>query len=75
MPGRWVRDALCAQTDPALFFPPKGSSNGAVAKRICAACPVLDVCLAYALAHPKLEGIWGATTDRERQTMRARRVT
>ena len=37
--------ALCAQTDPELFFPDKTNvSNGYLAKKICAKCPLIDEC-------------------------------
>ena len=36
-PG-WMGAALCAETDPELFFPDKGHARGA--KRVCRACPV-----------------------------------
>jgi len=62
--------ALCAQVDPALWFPAKGESNTA-AKKICHRCDIEAACLADALADPELEGVWGGTTFRERQTMRA----
>ena len=61
--------ALCAQVDPALWFPAKGESNTA-AKAICHRCDGEAACLADALADPEREGVWGGTTFRERQTMR-----
>ena len=65
----WMEDALCAQTDPDAFHPGKSDTNTA-AKRTCAACDVTTECLAYALADPSLEGVWGGTSVRERQAMR-----
>lgn len=65
----WMDAALCAQTDPDAFHPGKSETNTA-AKRTCAACDVTTTCLAYALADPSLEGIWGGTSQRERQAMR-----
>jgi WhiB family redox-sensing transcriptional regulator len=62
-------DALCRQVDPALFFPDHGQ-HGKQAKDICAACPVLDACLAYALRQPKLEGVWGGTSKQDRERIR-----
>jgi len=35
----WRTEALCAQTDPEIFFPEKGTPARA-ALRVCAACPV-----------------------------------
>lgn len=65
----WMNAALCAQTDPEAFHPGKSETNTA-AKRTCAACDVTTECLAYALADPSLEGVWGGTSQRERQAMR-----
>ena len=62
--------ALCAQVDPALWFPEKGQGNTA-AKAICHRCDIEATCLAVALADPEIDGIWGGTMHRERQTMRA----
>ena len=64
----WTTDALCAQVDPALFYPEAGEPNRD-AKRICAGCEVRAECLAYALAHRERFGVWGGTTERERRRM------
>ena len=65
----WQDQALCAQTDPELFFPEKGGGSRD-AKRICRQCPVRAECLEYALAHDERFGVWGAMTvsDRDRLT-------
>ena len=65
----WLDAGLCAQTDPEAFFPDKSGTN-TDAKRTCAACDVTAACLAYALADPSIEGVWGGTSQRERQAMR-----
>ena len=65
----WMTDALCAQTDPEAFFPPKGGSS-ATAKRICAMCDVREQCLDYALRTGQQEGVWGGASARERRRMR-----
>jgi WhiB family redox-sensing transcriptional regulator len=68
-PPEWTTDALCAQVDPALFYPEAGEPNRD-AKRICAGCEVRAECLAYALAHRERFGVWGGTTERERRRLR-----
>ncbi len=68
-PGTWQDGALCAQTDPDAFFPEKGGSTRA-AKKVCLACEVRAQCLAYALAHPGLTGVWGGLSPRERGQLR-----
>ena len=62
----WVVDALCAQTDPEVFFPGKGDSLRP-AKRVCMRCPVITECADYAIADYTLVGIWGGLSYRERR--------
>jgi len=70
---KW-NDALCSQTDPEVFFPIKGSAQSQArrAKKICNKCPMINECLSYAVKHPELIGIWGATTPREREIIRSK---
>ena len=65
---------LCTQIDPAVFFPIKGGSPRA-AKAICARCPIAADCLRDALDDPSLEGVWGGTTEREREHLRREEAT
>lgn len=67
-PANWTIDAVCAQTDPEVFFPSKGG-HGELAKRICLLCPVRNECLADAMADD-LDGVWGGTTKKERRRLR-----
>jgi WhiB family redox-sensing transcriptional regulator len=64
----WQQFALCAQTDPDLFILDKGESSKP-AKKICAACPVIEQCLAFALANP-VKGVWGGLTKKERNRLK-----
>jgi WhiB family redox-sensing transcriptional regulator len=67
----WEDRALCAEIDPELFFPEgRGIHTVRDARRICAACEVRDQCLAYAIEHPELEGVWGGLTEKERREPR-----
>ena len=67
----WRGQALCAQTDPELWFPEIGMGNmSKQAKRICAMCDVTEPCLNEALADPSLIGIWGGTSERDRYALR-----
>ena len=75
----WADRALCAETDPELFFGDTPHTYTTVngdrtmtAKAICRRCPVIVACREYAMADPHLEGIWGGMTDRERAALRAR---
>ena len=67
----WMLEARCLDADPEAFFPEKGGSTRE-AKRICAACPVREECLEYALENDERFGIWGGLSERERR--RAKRV-
>lgn len=64
----WRDDALCAQTDPTVFFPDKGESPTA-ARRVCFACPVRRECLTHAVAAPEPWGVWGGLTARQRRRL------
>lgn len=71
----WHASALCAQTDPALFWPGVGEST-APAKRICRRCPVRESCLADALADAAADrlgygrwGVRGGLSELERAAM------
>lgn len=69
----WTVDALCAQTDPEIFFPGKGGTTRA-AKEVCAECPVRAKCLAYALEHEDGNSVWpgvyGGLSVNERKLLR-----
>ncbi|WP_052915702.1 WhiB family transcriptional regulator [Mycobacterium haemophilum] len=66
---RWQDQALCAQSNPEVFFPAKG---GAVreAKEICLLCKVRIACLEYALQHDERFGVWGGLSEHERRSLR-----
>lgn len=68
----WQDSGLCAQTDPELFFPERGTNTAQRARKVCSNCPVRVECLSYALdMSENPHGIWGGTTERERARMRA----
>jgi WhiB family redox-sensing transcriptional regulator len=71
-PPSWTERALCAQTDPELFFPEKGGSTRDP-KRVCAACEVRAECLQYALDHDEQFGIYGGMSARERRRLKRTR--
>lgn len=68
----WVRDAVCVETDPAVFFPGVGEDASA-ARTVCAACPVTAQCLAWALAMVEPHGVWGGLSWEERRPLIAGR--
>ena len=69
---RFTEPALCAETDPELFFPEKGGKSGP-AKAICRRCLAMTECLEWALDHDEGFGIWAGLTPHERRALRARR--
>ena len=47
----WRDDAVCATTDPDLFFPESRDVRAErQAKKICAGCPVVQDCLEFLLS-------------------------
>ena len=72
--ARWRERAACRGADLGLFFPGRGES-AEPARRICAACPVREACLDYALRHGITHGIWGGLAERDRRALRTRHVS
>lgn len=67
-PPAWTESAVCSQVDMDLHHPDQGCPTAA-AIRVCRGCPVVGECLAFALEHRELHGVWGATTPAERKAM------
>ncbi len=69
----WMASAACRDRPEVDFFPaaPRRGEAPDVgpALAVCATCPVADECRAYAVANAEV-GVWGATTDRDRQERR-----
>lgn len=63
----WQLDANCITTDPELFFDPERLES---AKKVCAACPVAQLCLQYAFEIDASEGVFGGLTAKERQQLK-----
>ena len=61
----------CAGTDLEAWFPGPGWST-TQQERICAACPLKEPCLEWALHHEGF-GIWGGTGPTERKQIREER--
>lgn len=89
----WMRHARCqGHPDPDWFFPdaPGEDTTSETAHRrtsrarhrheirqFCAACPVQQECLQYALQHPELTeyGYWGGLSRKEREALQGQRST
>jgi len=71
----WRQHGACRGIDPNIFYPASDDDSDE-AKGICAACPVRQACLEYALANRERDGVWGGATERERRRIvRQRRKT
>lgn len=58
----------CARVDPEVMFPHRKDKKGnAAAKEVCVGCPVIDLCIEDHLKHDKDFGVWGGTTELERE--------
>jgi WhiB family transcriptional regulator, redox-sensing transcriptional regulator len=68
----WLDGALCAQTDPEIFFPEMGVTSRD-AKRVCMACEVRAQCLEYALDRGITHGVFGGLSERQRRPLLAAR--
>ena len=68
--ARWRELAACRGADLNLFFPERGETAGP-ARQVCAACPVRQACLDYAITNRITHGIWGGLTERERRALRS----
>jgi WhiB family transcriptional regulator, redox-sensing transcriptional regulator len=67
----WPRYGACRDEDPELFFP-VGSPGQVMlqvekAKAVCARCPVVVDCLAYAVNTGQESGVWGGLSEAERR--------
>lgn len=77
--GQAVEEAgeLPCQNFPDLFFPDSRAtrqhSDSALAKKMCAECPIIRECGDYAIRYEE-EGIWGGLTKPEREKLSGRRA-
>lgn len=69
----WREAAACFDRPDVSFFPPPDDAAAVgVAKALCASCPVIDDCLAYAVETNQPDGVWGGATPPERAKLRRR---
>lgn len=66
---QWMNEAKCADgwVDPELFFDPQTVVE---AKTFCNDCPVRNLCFETAFKDPYIQGVWGGTTEVEREKIR-----
>ena len=77
----WQRLAACRGEDSSFYFAPgyfekRGEklAREAVAKRICAVCPVRQLCLDYALETREGHGVRGGLNETERRAILKRKA-
>ncbi|MEN6301703.1 MAG: WhiB family transcriptional regulator [Armatimonadia bacterium] len=70
----WRQWAACRGRDTRLFFPDRGGST-MPARAICGYCTVQPDCLEYAVRTKQQCGVWGGSDYRERQDLRAGRLS
>lgn len=72
-PLPWSERAACCDEPTSVFFPETGGPGAYdTAKAICASCPVVADCLAFALRTCQHAGCWGGLTPDERIELRRR---
>ena len=70
MTDTWWHHAACRGSDPEVFHPVRGDTDGTkAALAICAACPVKDDCLTYAMKHREMQGVWGGLSANQRKKL------
>jgi len=71
----WQYQGACRELPTEMFFHPDGergprrANRDAVAKAICATCPVIEACRQHALSVQEPYGIWGGLSEDDRLTI------
>ena len=75
MTPEWFSEAACRGLEVELFLgvddetPSQRRTRQNEAVRVCAQCPVRGRCLELALTSNERYGVWGGTTEAERQRL------
>lgn len=65
LPEKIITDGSCTTVkNPNIFFPEDGSDYSE-ARKVCSACPLVAMCLEYAMANEN-DGFWGGMSPEER---------
>ena len=76
----WQLQAACRGSDTSNFYHPENergpsrSRREIRAKAVCAACPVVETCLRWALAAREPYGVWGGLSAEEREQVLSRKL-
>ena len=71
----WQFDGACRTVDSEVFFSPESerglrrTEREDRAKQVCAGCPVVEQCRAFALQTREAYGVWGGMSAGERQRL------
>jgi len=71
----WQQHGTCSDADPSVFFHPEGERGPARRLRelkalaVCVDCPALQACRQHALSVREPYGVWGGTTENQRQLL------
>lgn len=69
--AEWRDLAACRGMDTEIFFPENGDSAGlALAKGICAGCPVREECFELSVEVAAKHGVWGGLGEGGRRRKR-----
>lgn len=72
---QWQINAACRGMPVSLFFHPWGERGTnredriERAKRVCAGCPVIDICRQHAFDVQEPYGVWGGQSEDERRVL------
>ena len=64
----WRTKGACQGLDTEIFYP-DNEDHADFAISVCSDCVVRLACLEYALENREHQGVWGATTARDRRRM------
>lgn len=69
----------CQENDPEIWFPsgenlPEDVRKIELAKSLCSQCHEVTKCLTFALTNRVRYGIWGGTTEKERESIIRKRT-
>ena len=64
----WRSKGACQGLDAEIFYP-DNEDHADFAISVCSECEVRIACLDYALDNREQQGVWGATTARDRRRM------
>ena len=62
----WRAKGACQGLDAEIFYP-DNEDHADFAISVCSECEVRIACLDYALENREQQGVWGATTARDRR--------